>query len=99
MLRTIVAPAPRRGLVAGLALSVAVHAAFSFWPVEAETLPDTVPLRASITELPPPPTPAATPAAKPRPKPKRVTAPAAPTEPAAPIEELVAALIEAIDPA
>ena len=82
MIRPIVAQAPRRGLIAGLALSIAVHVAFSFWPAEVETPPDTVPLQASITELPPPPKPAAAAAAKPRPKPQRVTAPPAPIEPA-----------------
>jgi hypothetical protein len=95
MLRTIVAWAPRRGLVAGLALSLAVHAAFSFWPAEAETPPETLPLQASITELPPPPTPVAAPAAKPRPKPQRATAPRAPTEPVATAEPDVAAEPEA----
>ena len=84
--RTLAAHLPRPGLVAGLALSIAVHVAFSFWPAEAETLPDTVPLKASITELPPPPTPGPIATAKPRPKPQRATAPRAPTEPAESIE-------------
>ena len=88
MIRTIVAHAPRRGLFAGLALSIAVHVAFSFWPAEALTPPETVPLQASITELPPPPKPVTAATAKPRPKPQRVTAPRAPTEPVEPTEPI-----------
>ena len=83
------ARAPRRGLVAGLALSIAVHARVLVLAGGGETPPDTVPLQASITELPPPPTPAAAPAPKPRPKPQRATAPHA--EPAAPVEPTDAA--------
>jgi hypothetical protein len=86
MIRAIVAHAPRRGLIAGLLLSIAVHVAFSFWPVEAETTPDVVPLQASITELPPPPKPVAAATAKPRPKPQRATATRRPAEPVEPID-------------
>ncbi len=70
---------PRRGLVIALALSIALHVAFSFWPAAVQTTPDEVPLQATITEMPPPPAPVA--AAKPRPKPRRATSPA----PAAPV--------------
>src|SRR6185436_4002511 len=66
--------APRRGLVAALALSVAVHVVLSFWPADSETLPETLPLQASIVEMPPPPLPAAAAPVKPRPRPKRPTA-------------------------
>ena len=86
MIRIIVAHAPRRGLIAGLVLSMAVHVAFSFWPAEAETPLDTVPLQASITELPPPPKPVAAAMVKPRPKPQRATATRKPAEPVEPIE-------------
>jgi hypothetical protein len=72
---------PRRGLLVGLALSIAVHAALSLLPDEEATLPDAVPLQATITELPPPPLPAVA-AAKARPKPQRPTAVRPPQEPA-----------------
>ena len=86
LIRAVVALAPRRGLIAGLALSIAVHAAFSLWPTDTEAPPDTVPLQASITQLPPPPAPAAGAPPKPRPKPQRATATRPPTEPVAAIE-------------
>jgi len=90
MIRTIVAHAPRRGLIVGLVLSIAVHVAFSFWPAETETLPEVVPLQASITELPPPPKPVTAATAKPRPKPRRATAVRPPTEPVGPTEPVAA---------
>ena len=68
------ARAPRRGLVVGLAASIALHAAFSFWPRQVPDAPDAVRLQATIIELPPPPTPAAVAKAQPRPKPRRATA-------------------------
>jgi len=58
-----------RGLAAALAASIAVHLAFSLWPAEMPTAPDATPLVATITELPPPPKPAAV-ATPPTPKPK-----------------------------
>lgn len=73
---------PRRGLVVALIASIAVHLAFSFWPAEVPAVPDAVPLQATITEMPAPPSPVAPPAPKPRPKPKRATAPPAPVAPA-----------------
>ena len=79
--RTLRLWAPRRGLAAGLALSIAVHAAFSFWPTDEPSTPDTPPLLASIVEMPPPPMPAAAVPAKARPRPQRPTAPR-PPEPA-----------------
>ena len=81
LIRAAVAHAPRRGLIAGLALSIAVHAALSFWPTDDEAMPETVPLQASITQLPPPPAPAAVAPPKPRPKPQRATATRPPTKP------------------
>jgi hypothetical protein len=74
----LLAHRPRRGLVVALALSVALHAAFSFWPAEAPTNPEDAVLQATLTEMPPPPVPVPVAAAKARPKPKRVTAPPAP---------------------
>jgi Protein of unknown function (DUF3108) len=41
-----------------LAISVVGHFALSLWPVEIGTTPETLPLKVTITELPPPPTPA-----------------------------------------
>jgi hypothetical protein len=78
-----------RGLLIALAISLAVHFAFTFWPALGPAAPETPPLQATITELPPPPKPApAAPAPQARPKPKRTTPlpvpqPAAAPEPAA----------------
>jgi len=69
----------RRVLLVALLLSVALHVAVSFWPAEVPTLPETVPLQATITELPPPPKTVAVEGAKPRPKPRRATAPPPPS--------------------
>ena len=82
---------PRPGLVIALVLSLALHAALSLWPGEIERTPDTLPLQASIVEMPPPPIPAAPTAAKPRPKPQRPTAQRPHVEPPAPAVEEVAA--------
>ncbi len=60
----------RRLLLGALVLSLLVHLVVSLWPVDLPTTPESTPLTASITELPPPPTPSATAAAKPKPKPK-----------------------------
>jgi hypothetical protein len=69
----------RKVLLVALAASAALHLAFSLWPVELASTPDSVPLQATITELPPPPVPAPVAAApKPKPKPKRAVAPPAP---------------------
>src|SRR6185369_6354156 len=71
----------RRAFASAMVASLAVHLALSLWPVELPSTPDTQPLQATITELPPPPKPTAAPA-KPKPKPKRVIPPPAPvTEP------------------
>ena len=83
---------PRRALLVALALSVALHAAMSLWPGELDTTPDTLPLQASIVEMPPPPVPAAPVAAKPKPKPQRPTARTPHFEPPpAPSAEAIAA--------
>lgn len=71
--RRLRAAAPRPVLVVALALSLLLHAALSLWPAELDTTPETLPLQASIVEMPPPPLPAP-PAAKARPKPQRPTA-------------------------
>lgn len=63
---------PERVLAIALVLSLALHGAASFLP---ETVPEdreSVPLQATLTQLPPPPKPVAVPpAAKPKPKPAR----------------------------
>jgi len=69
---------PRRGLVAALAVSLALHVAFSFWPAGEPTAPEAAPLQATLTEMPAPPRPVAVAAPKPRPKPRRATAVQAP---------------------
>ena len=79
----------RRLLLVALVVSLAVHLAITWWPVEMPQPPESTPLTATLTELPPPPKPAAAapaPApAKPKPKPRRVASvPAA--LPPAPVE-------------
>src|SRR5512135_41713 len=73
-----------RGLAVALALSVLLHAAFTLWPVRMPTDAETVPLTATITELPPPPAVVAAAAPKPRPKAKRAPVASA----AAPVAQL-----------
>lgn len=74
-------PLARRGFVLALAASVAVHLAFTQWPVDLPSSPQIVPLQATITELPPPPKPVAS-VSKPKPKPKpRRANPAVPPPP------------------
>jgi hypothetical protein len=71
-----------RLLIAALAMSLAAHLALSLLPVEIASTPESVPLQATITELPPPPAPIVV--AK-KPKPKRtvlVPVPQTPAEPA-----------------
>jgi hypothetical protein len=70
----------RPGFLIALLASIAVHVAFSLWPVDFTSAPEDPPLQATITELPPPPRPvvaAAKPAAKPTVKPRRPKASAA----------------------
>ena len=89
-MRNLRAWAPRRALVAGLVLSIALHTALSFWPTDAEMPPDTLPLQASIVEMPPPPLAVAAAPAKPPPRPQRPTA-RRPPEPVSPDAEADAA--------
>ncbi len=80
--------APRPGLVAALALSLALHAALSLWPAEQEIAPESLPLQASIVEMPPPPAPVVAAPAKPRQRPQRPTAvPPHVEQPPAPVGE------------
>ena len=71
----------RRVLAAALAVSLAVHVALAFWPVETATAPDATPLTATITELPPPPPPATAAPVAPKPRARR-TSPLVPAPPA-----------------
>jgi hypothetical protein len=75
----------RRSLLVALVLSLAVHGAFSRWPVDVPATQETAPLQATLLEMPPPPKPLAAPApaAKPKPRPQRATA-VPPPHPAAP---------------
>ncbi|MCC7326940.1 MAG: DUF3108 domain-containing protein [Burkholderiales bacterium] len=72
----------RRVLQITLVLSLLVHIAFTWWPYDPPLTPESTPLTATITELPPPPKPSAPapPAPKPKakPKPKRSSPIAAP---------------------
>lgn len=63
----------RRVLLVALLLSLAVHLAFTLWPADLTPGPDTAPLTATITELPPPPKPSALPSPPQKPKPKRTS--------------------------
>ena len=74
----------RRVLLAALVLSLAVHLAFTLWPTDVVVVPESTPLTATITELPPPPRPSAVAQAKPNPKPRRTSPVAAPSP--APVE-------------
>ena len=76
-----VSPRTRRALATALVLSLAVHLGFSFWPTSLRETQDSTPLTATLTEMPPPPSPAVKSAATPKPRPKRV-APAAIPAPA-----------------
>jgi hypothetical protein len=76
-------PAPirvRKGLVVALALSVALHVAWTFWPVDVPLDDDRTVLEATLAEMPPPPVPSSepvpAPAVKQNPQPRRTrTAP------------------------
>lgn len=74
----------RRALAIALALSLLLHLALTLWPADESVSPESVPLTATITELPPPPVPAAVPPPKPAAKPKaRRTSPLVPPAPEA----------------
>lgn len=79
---------PRRGLVAALALSLAVHLLLTLVPDKMPDTPDSTPLTATLRELPPPPVPSATQStpkskSKPKPKPRPAPPPSAPAPVAA----------------
>jgi Protein of unknown function (DUF3108) len=72
----------RRALAVALVLSLLVHLAFTLWPEDTSVSPESTPLTATITELPPPPAPVAVPEPKPAAKPKpRKTSPLVPPAP------------------
>lgn len=77
-----IGPRTRRALAIALALSLTVHFGLTFWPTSLRETPDSTPLTATLTEMPPPPAAAAKSAAKPKPRPKRV----APVSAPAPVE-------------
>ncbi|HEX2389750.1 MAG TPA: hypothetical protein VHL33_01630, partial [Casimicrobiaceae bacterium] len=65
----------RKGLVVALALSVALHVAWTFWPVDVPPDDDRTVLEATLAEMPPPPVPSSepvpAPAVKQNPQPRR----------------------------
>ena len=72
----------RRALAVALVLSLVVHLSLTLWPDDPSLLPESTPLTATLTELPPPPVPAAVPEPKPAAKPKpRRTSPLVPAAP------------------
>jgi hypothetical protein len=71
-------PRTRRALALALVLSLAVHLGFSFWPTSLRETPDSTPLTATLTEMPPPPVAAARPAAAPKSRPRRAAPVAVP---------------------
>jgi hypothetical protein len=90
-------PLVRPPLLVALAVSIALHVAWTFWPVEAPPDEDSTVLQATLTQLPPPPVPTVEPAvpsqpsAKPpqkRPsKPPRTRIATAQVPPTAPVVE------------
>ena len=90
----------RRALAIALALSLALHFALTLWPTEAPLAPESTPLTATITELPPPPVPVAAPQPKPAAKPKaRKTSPLVPPRPDAQVADDSSAPAAAAEPA
>ena len=79
-----VSPSTRRALALALVLSLAVHLGFSFWPTSLRETPDSIPLTATLTEMPPPPVAAAKSVTAPKPRPKRASPVAVPAP--APVE-------------
>src|SRR4029453_4023543 len=71
----------RRGLVAALGLSLLVPLAVTVLPTEFTVAPESIPLTATLTEMPAPPKPSVIAQAKPKPKPKRVSPVAPPPSP------------------
>ena len=80
----------RKPLLVALALSVVLHLAWTFWPVDEADDEESTVLQATLTEMPPPPVPQVQPAPtiseKPKPQrriaPKRVTPRPSPPAPA-----------------
>ncbi len=81
-----VPPRVRKGLLVALALSIVVHVAWTFWPVDIPSDDEGMVLEATLTEMPPPPVPSAAPAPepmvkkkmtqrRPRPAQRRITPP------------------------
>ena len=62
----------RPSLLVALALSLALHLAWSLWPVQPDSEPDGTALTATLEQMPPPPTPAASPPPAPATKPAAV---------------------------
>jgi hypothetical protein len=92
----------RRVLALALVLSLAIHLALSFWPASLREPPESTPLTATLTEMPPPPVAVAKTKVPPKPRPKRaapaaVPAPTPVTEPLAPPAD-VASAVESPDP-
>jgi Protein of unknown function (DUF3108) len=83
----------RSALVVALGLSLAFHFAFMLWPEPLPENPDSAPLTASLTEMPPPPAPVAVAVPKAMHRMRRAVAPtiaeAVPTEMAVPADETV----------
>ena len=69
----------RQVLLIAFVLSIAVHLAWSLWPVSSSDMPETTVLSATLKEMPAPPQPAVAPPAR---KPARRAAPATATAPA-----------------
>ena len=51
----------RKGLLLALAISVLVHIASTFWPIDIQIAPEETVLTATLTEMPPPPVPQVSP--------------------------------------
>lgn len=69
-LETAVPRRVRKALLVALALSVALHVAWTFWPVDVRPDDESTVLEATLTEMPPPPVPDAEPVPAPRAKQK-----------------------------
>ena len=63
----------RRLLTVALLLSLVLHLSLTLWPAETPVAPESTPLTATITELPPPPKPAMVAKPSPAPKPKKTS--------------------------
>ncbi|MEO6929927.1 MAG: hypothetical protein ABI190_12255, partial [Casimicrobiaceae bacterium] len=63
-----------RVLAVALGISLAIHLAFTEWPITLPDDPDDIPLTATLTELPPPPLPVPQPPRKATPRASRVSA-------------------------